>query len=101
MKVLFCNDEFRSDFNLCGASICGTNRILFYSLGKLVHQNSATTRDSELVFVNSTWKNGGVEMAISVIFVMIKDSRKSRYLDECSSLSLIGRCQMDRKFLAF
>ena len=101
--ILFCN--------LCGASICGTNRILFYSLGKLVHQNSATTLDSELVFVNSTWKNGDVEMAISVIFVMIKDSRKSRYLDvltyapprgtsSSSSLSTTD-CQMPNGFLHF
>ena len=87
--------------NLFGASIYGTNRILFYSLGKLVHQNSATTRDSELVFVNSTWRSGDVEMAIGVISVMIKNRRESRYLDKCSSLSLIVRCQMDKKFLHF
>jgi hypothetical protein len=99
MKVLFCNDEFRSDFfyNLCGASICGTNRILFYSLGKLVHRNS--TRDSKLVFVDSTWKEL-VEKAIGVIFVMIKNRRKSRYLD-FAPISLIVRCQMDKKFLHF
>ena len=87
-------------YTICGASICGTNRILFYSLGKLVHQNSETTQDSELVFVNSIWKEH-VEKAIIVIFVMNKNRRESRYLDECSSLSLMVKCQMDKKFLAF
>merc|ERR1712008_494747 len=67
---------------------------------KLVHQNSETTQDSELVFVNSIWKEH-VEKAIIVIFVMNKNRRESRYLDECSSLSLMVKCQMDKKFLAF
>ena len=95
------SDEIFFDY-LHGASICGTNRILFYSLGKLVHQSSATTLDSELVFVNSIWKNVDVEMAISVIFVMIKDSRKSRYLDVLMLLiKSYVRCQIVKKFLHF
>ena len=99
--LLLGNDEFRSDFFAIYVVHQYVALIeyyfILYSLGKLVHRNS--TRDSKLVFVDSTWKEL-VEKAIGVIFVMIKNRRKSRYLD-FAPLSLIVRCQMDKKFLHF